>query len=185
MDISKLTHGIKLVLGASILFLIVSFFSWQKVELGPYSTGVTMWHGLGILAGLLVLAIIVWEGLRLASVKLEVGLTPAMVTAALAILLLLFTVIKFLAGNEFRTFWAWLGLLLAILVAVGAWLNMRATGDSIAEMGSSMKAAAGSATAAAKSATDKGSDEAAPAAPAAPAAEAPSAEDEQPSQPSA
>ena len=32
-----------------------------------------------------------------------------MTSAALAVLLAIFTVIKFLADNEFRTFWAWLG----------------------------------------------------------------------------
>ena len=31
MDISKLTHGAKLVLGATILFLIVSFFNWFEL----------------------------------------------------------------------------------------------------------------------------------------------------------
>jgi hypothetical protein len=170
MDISKLTHGAKLVLGASIAFLIVSIFHWQEIDFqGIASVGVSMWHGWGVLAGLLAIAIIVWEGLRLANMKIEIGLTPAMVTAALAILLLFFTVLKFLVSNEFRTFWAWLGLLLAIFVAVGAWMNMRAMGDSISEMGSSMKSAAGSAAAAAKAATDKSSAEPAPPAPAAPA----------------
>jgi cation transport ATPase len=180
MDISKLTHGAKLVLGASIAFLIVSIFNWQEIDFqGIASAGVSMWHGWGVLAGLLAIAIIVWEGLRLANMKIEIGLTPAMVTAALAILLLFFTVLKFLVSNEFRTFWAWLGLLLAIFVAVGAWMNMKAMGESITEMGSSMKAAAGSAAAAAKAATDKSSDDAAaaaaPAAPAAPSTHAPPA----------
>ena len=32
MDISKLTHGAKLVLGASIAFLIVSIFNWQEID---------------------------------------------------------------------------------------------------------------------------------------------------------
>ena len=117
-----------------------------------------MWHGWGVLAGLLAIVIVVWEGLRLANVKLEIGLTPAMVTAALAILLLFFTVLKFLVSNEFRTFWAWLGLLLAIFVAVGAFMNMKELGHSLEDMGNEMKAAAGSAAAAAKSATDKGDD---------------------------
>ena len=169
MDISKLTHGAKLVLGASIAFLVVSIFNWQEIDIGIASAGVSMWHGVGVIAGLLAIAIIVWEGLRLAEMKIEIGLTPAMVTAALAILLLVFTVLKFLVDNEFRTFWAWLGLLLAIFVAVGAWMNMKALGESITEMGTSVKAAAGSAATAAKSATDKGSDDA-PAAAAAPAA---------------
>jgi len=175
MDISKLTHGVKVVLGASIAFLIVSIFHWQEISIGAFSVGVSMWHGWGVLAGLLAIAIIVWEGLRLANMKIEIGLTPAMVTAALSILLLFFTILKVLLDN-YRTVWAWLGLLLAIFVAVGAWANMKALGESISEMGTSMKAAAGSAAAAAKAATDKGTPEAAPPAPVAsppPAAPAP------------
>ena len=142
MDISKLTHGAKLVLGGTIAFLIVSIFNWQSVDTVVGSYGISMWHGWGVLAGLIAIAIIVWEGLRLANMKIEIGLTPAMVTAALAILLLVFTVLKFLISNEFRTFWAWLGLLLAILVAVGAWVNMKQLGESVAAMGASMKTAA-------------------------------------------
>lgn len=167
MDISKLNTGMKLVLGATIAFLVVSIFNWQEVDLGIVSAGVSMWHGWGVLAGLLAIGILVWEGLRIANVKLEFGLTPAMVTAGLAVLVLVFTILKFLVNNEFRTFWAWLGLLLAILIAVGAWMNMQAMGDSVAEMRTSMKAAAGSAAAAARSATDK------PAAPPSPAAPPP------------
>jgi cation transport ATPase len=161
MDISKLSHGIKVVLGGSIAFLIVSIFNWQEIDLGVVSGGVSMWNGWGVLAGLLAIVIVVWEGLRLANVKLEIGLTPAMVTSALAILLLFFTILKFLVSNEFRTVWAWIGLLLAVFVAVGAFMNMKELGHSFEDMGNEMKAAAGSAAAAAKAATDK--DDAAPA----------------------
>ena len=45
MDISKLTHGAKLVLGGTILFLIVSIFHWQSVDTVVGSVGVNMWHG--------------------------------------------------------------------------------------------------------------------------------------------
>jgi hypothetical protein len=128
------------------------------------SVSLNMWHGWGVLAGLIAIAILVWEGLRLANLKVEIGLTPAMVTAALAILLVLATILKFLVDNEARTFWAWLGLLLAIAVAVGAWLNMKMLGESIADMGSSMKEAASSAAAAAQGATQKDDATAAPAA---------------------
>ena len=31
MDISKLSHGAKVVLGAGIVFLITSFFNWFEV----------------------------------------------------------------------------------------------------------------------------------------------------------
>jgi hypothetical protein len=194
MDMSKLTHGAKVVIGATIAFLIVSIFNWQEVDvLGIAKAGVSMWHGWGVLAGLLAIAILVWEAIRLANLKIEIGLTPAMVTAALAILLLVFTVLKFLVDNEFRTFWAWLGLILAIVVCVGAWLNMKALGESISDMGTSMKSAASGAASAAKSATDRGDDApaaqadapATPAAPAEPAAPAAPAEPAAPAAPPA
>jgi hypothetical protein len=133
--LNELTTGAKVVLGAAIAFLIVSFFNWQEVDLGPIGeAGVSMWDGIGWLAGLLAIALIVWQAIRLANINVEIGVTPAMVTAALAVLLLIFTFIKFLVDNEFRTFWAWLGLALAIVVAIGAWLNMQAAGESVQGM---------------------------------------------------
>lgn len=130
--LNELTTGAKIVLGAAIAFLIVSFFNWQEVDLGPIGeVGVNMWDGIGWLAGLLAIALIVWQAIRLANINVEIGVTPAMVTAALAVLLLIITFIKFIVDNEFRTFWAWLGLALAIVIAVGAWLNMQAVGESV------------------------------------------------------
>jgi cation transport ATPase len=133
--LAELSHGAKLVLGGAIAFLIISFFNWQEVELGPFGdAGVSMWNGVGWIAGLLAIALIVWQAIRLANISLEVGIGPAMVTTFLAALLLLFTIIKFFADSEFRTWAAWVGLILAILIAVGAWLNMRATGESFADL---------------------------------------------------
>ena len=93
-----------------------------------------MWNGVGWIAGLLAIALIVWQAIRLANINLEIGVGPAMVTTFLAVLLLLFTVIKFFADSEFRTWAAWVGLILAIVVAGGAWLNMKATGESFADL---------------------------------------------------
>jgi hypothetical protein len=133
--IAELSHGAKIVLGAAIAFLIVSFFNWQEVDLGAFGeAGVSMWDGIGWIAGLLAIAIIVWQAIRLANINLEIGVGPAMVTTFLAVLLLLFTVIKFFADSEFRTWAAWVGLILAIVVAVGAWLNMQATGESFGDL---------------------------------------------------
>ena len=133
--LAELTHGAKVVLGAAILFLILSFFNWQEVDLGAFGeAGVSMWHGVGWIAGLLAIAIIVWQAIRLANMNLEIGVGPAMVTAFLAVLLLLFTVIKFFADSEFRTWVAWVGLILAIVIAGGAWFNMKETGESISDL---------------------------------------------------
>ena len=93
-----------------------------------------MWDGIGWIAGLLAIALIVWQAIRLANINLEIGIGPAMVTTFLAALLLLFTVIKFFADSEARTWAAWVGLILAIVVAAGAWLNMQMAGESIADL---------------------------------------------------
>ena len=133
--LAELTHGAKVVLGAAIAFLIISFFNWQEVDLGAFgSAGVSMWHGVGWIAGLLAIAIIAWQAVRLANINVEVGVTPSMITAFLAVLLLLFTVIKFFADSEFRTWAAWVGLILAIVVCVGAWMNMQAAGEGLSDV---------------------------------------------------
>ena len=170
MDISKLSHGAKLIIGGTIAFLIVSIFNWQEVDIsGIASVGRSMWHGWGVLAGLLAIALLVWEVIRLANINVAMPVTPAMTSAALAVLLAIFTVIKFLADNEFRTFWAWLGLILAIAIVVGAWLNMQAAGEGFADI----RTQVGSAAAAAKGAVDR-DDRPAEATPAAPVETAPS-----------
>jgi hypothetical protein len=133
--LAELSNGAKAVLGASILFLILSFFNWQEVDLGAFGeAGVSMWDGVGWIAGLLAIAIIVWQAIRLTNFNLEIGVGPAMVTTFLAVLLLLFTVIKFFADNEFRTWAAWAGLILAIVIAGAAWFNMKETGESFSDL---------------------------------------------------
>jgi hypothetical protein len=178
--LSELSLGAKIVLGATVAFLVVSIFNWQEVDLGPLgSAGVSMWDGIGWIAGLVAIALIVWEVLRLANVKLELGVSPSMITAALAALLVLFTVIKFLADNEFRTWAAWVGLILSIVVAVGAWLNMQAAGESFADVRSkvsSMTAGGGGGSTTA-SAPPPPAPEAPPAPPAPPAPSDPDADD--------
>ena len=140
---NDLTTGAKIVLGATIAFLIVSFFSWfhytgpgkDELEAIGADTGITMWHGVGWVAGLLAIVLLVWQAVRLANIELEIGVTPSMITAALSLLVLIFAVIRWLdkPGGDFvgRTFWSWLGLLFAIVMVVGAWLNMQAAGESL------------------------------------------------------
>ena len=133
--LAELNHGAKVVLGSTIAFLIISFFAWQQVDLGAFGDySRNMWSGIGWLAGLLAIAIIVWQAIRLTNFNLEVGVGPAMVTAFLAVLLLLFTVIKFFADSEARHWPAWIGLILAIVICAGAWMNMKATGESFGDL---------------------------------------------------
>ena len=64
--------------------------------------------------------------------KVELPVKPAMLSAALAAGVLLFTVIKFLVDNTARHWPAWIGLILAIAIGVGGWL--RWSGDAPGEM---------------------------------------------------
>jgi hypothetical protein len=157
MDMSKLSHGAKLTLGGTIAFLIVSIFNWQEVEISGFTAvGVSMWHGVGVLAGLLALALLVWEGLRLVNIEVALPVGPAMTSAFLAILLVFFTIVKFLVDGEFRTIWAWLGLALAVAITVGAVMNMQAAGQSFGDMKAAVTSGAGAATAAARNVGDSG-----------------------------
>ena len=136
--LAEINHGAKVVLGAAILFLIISFFNWQEVDLGAFGeAGVSMWHGVGLDRGLAAIAIIVWQAIRLANMNLEIGVGPAMVTAFLAVLrrVRLHRCIKSFADNEFRT----CGRMGRAhprdrAVAGGAWANMKLTGESIADL---------------------------------------------------
>jgi hypothetical protein len=157
---NKLSTPAKLVLGATVLFLIVSFFDWFSVEdLG----GVSMWEGIGTIAGLLAIALLVWEGLRLANVDIKLPISHAMVSTLLALLVLLFAFIRFidkpggdLVSDAFdRTIWAWLGLLFAIVMVVGAVMQMQAGGESLADMRRTMSSAASSATSRARDTVDR------------------------------
>jgi hypothetical protein len=185
---NDLTTGAKVVLGATIAFLIVSFFTWFDYN-GPGSdeldaigadTGITMWHGVGVVAGLVAIALLVWQAIRLANINLEVGVTPSMVTAALAVLLLIFAFIRWIdkPGGDFvgRTFWSWLGLAFAIVIVVGAWMNMRAVGESLGDVRASVAGAAAAARGAVERDETPASTAAAPSEPPAPAEPAPPAE---------
>jgi hypothetical protein len=152
---NKLSTAGKVVLGGTIAFLIVSIFNWQEVDAGVVEVGRSMWAGWGTLAGILAIALLAWEALRLANVNVNLPISAAMATAIVAILLALSTILKVLVDNEFRTFWAWLGLLLALVIAAASFLRMQEGGESFADMRSTMASAASGAAGRARGAVDR------------------------------
>ncbi len=136
--LSKLSVEAQFVLGGGVVLLILSFLDWQQLSLSSFgfgggpTVGANEWHGIGILAGLLVIAMLVWEVLRLTVPDVTVGtMSPGAVSVGLALLAALFTLIAFLNKSEFRHWPAWAALLVALVVAAAAVMRARADGVQI------------------------------------------------------
>lgn len=133
MDIlKKLSLNAQLVLLGSLLYLIVSFLNWVSVDtlVGTYTE--TEWNGfVGVLAGVLVFALIAWDLARAFDLKIAVGpASPGLISLVLAEALLLATLIKFF-NTSYRGFASWLGLLIAIAIGVFALLRAKEEGVTL------------------------------------------------------
>jgi uncharacterized integral membrane protein len=131
--LNKVSRETKVVLGCAVLFLIFSFFDWQQVSLsfsfGSETAGLSLWHGIGVVAGLLVVALLIWELVRLFEVNAPTGsVSHGHVSVGLALALALFTVIAFFDKSTARHWPAWIGLILALVIAVAAVVRAREEG---------------------------------------------------------
>jgi hypothetical protein len=140
----------QLMLVAGVLLLIDTFFNWQSVDLPEPlgSVGVSAWDDVGgIIMSLLTIVLIAWIGARLVGIDIPLPFSASLIGAVLAVLILALAIIKNLQ-DDYSSFWAWLGMAFAILIAVGAWLQIQASGgmetlrSEIPSMGSSTSAAA-------------------------------------------
>lgn len=125
-DWRGLSTGRKVLLVGGLLLFIDLFLPWQAS--GPFSFN--GWRGIGVLVGLLTIAMLVWELLWALGVELGDAvrnLPTALISAALAAAVALFTIIEWLTHNEFRHWPAWIGLVLAIVIAIGGWLRFSET----------------------------------------------------------
>ncbi len=168
---NALGRGTQLMGIAALLLLIDLFLPWQDFDVGGIADDLGVdatwsgWHGFaGVVLGLLTIILIAWVIVRLASVNIPLPVSTAMTAAVIGVLILIFAVIKLLTilGDE-QTIWAWVGVVLAILVAVGASRTVQEAGgvDTLRSEASDLSAKASSSSSSA---------------PAAPAAEPPAAE---------
>jgi len=152
--LTRLSRETQAVLAASVLYLVMSFLDWQQVSFSFITVGRSEWHGIGVVAGLLVIVLLLWEAARLLEVKIELGtLTPGLISVGLALLLLLFTIITFLSHSTARHWPAWIGLLLAIVVAGAAVARARAEGVEMPSLPTAATSSAVAASAAAEPAS--------------------------------
>lgn len=134
--LSALSRGTQLTLAASVLLLIDTFLPWQKYDgegsefaeaLGA-DLSRNAWHGFwGVLLGLLTVALVAWLVAEVTGMEIKLPVSATMLTAVLAGVILLCTVLKVLT-DDFRGWAAWLGLLLALALAFGAWLRVQEGG---------------------------------------------------------
>ena len=170
---NALGRGAQLMLIGGVLLFLDLFLAWQSIDLGPlgdYSR--KGWYGAaGVILGILTIILLAWLIVRLASVNIPLPVSTAMSAAVIGVLILIFAVIKLLSilGDE-TTIWAWIGLVLAIVVAAGAFKTVQEAGgvDTLRTEAGGLSASMNTGGAAAAPAA------AAPAA-AAPAADAPEA----------
>ena len=137
MDWANWSTARKILLPASLLFLIDSFLNWQQVDLGPVSAGQSMWHGLGFLIGILLLALIIWELLDAFAPDTLRGmnLPGGLIALGLAGAILILTVIRVLT-IDYRHWPAWVGLILALAIGYGGWLRFQESGEALPSRGS-------------------------------------------------
>lgn len=127
--LSDISREAQIVRVGGVLLLILSFLHWQQVSAFGFTAGLNEWHGVGTLAALLVIAMLAWEVVRVASASTSLGtLSPGLVSVGLALLMALFTVVAFLDKGTARHWPAWIALIVALVVAWAAVLRARAEG---------------------------------------------------------
>jgi hypothetical protein len=169
--LSKLSREAQVVLGGLVLFVIISFLDWQSVSIGPISYGDSLWHGFGVVVALVAIVFLLWEIGRLLNYNIELGdFTPGMISAVLALVLLVFTVIIFLDWSDFRSWPEWVGLILAVVIGVASFFRARAEGVEMPKMPANVSVGGSGSSGGAAASTG------APAAP--PAAESPAPPDD-------
>ena len=127
-DMSKMSTASKILLGGGVLFLIDTFLPWQRVcvDLGALGGNVcgsaSGASGIGIINLLLALALVVWEGLAIAGVNLP-GVPKTRISVALAGGIVVFTLLKILVDSEALFLFAFVGIVLALVIGYGGWMR--------------------------------------------------------------
>jgi len=136
-QLKDLPLGRQLILGAGVLLLIDTFLHWQSVDIGPFTASRNGWHGFwGVLLGLLTIALVAWVAARAFDVELPMEIPEGLTSLVLGVLIVAFALIKNLT-DDYSTLWSYIGIVLAAIVAYGAWLVYQSSGDSLPSKGSS------------------------------------------------
>ena len=129
-EISALSTPRKLLLASGGLLFINSFLPWYHVSFAGFSASQSGWHQLGTLVWIVLLATLVWEGLKIAGVAPVRGKQADLATAAgagLVVLLgVIFVIIRLSDGGLGIGFW--LGIVLLAVFGYAAFQLFQASG---------------------------------------------------------
>ena len=138
-DVNRLTIGQKTLLGAGILYLISLFLPW--LGYGPDDLGglgaiagidipdvsVNGWAGgIGMLSGLFVIGLLVWEGMSAAGAKVSMGsASPALVGAVLGAITAGLGLVNFIQSLDGLKLGAFIGIVAILGLAYGAYVRFQ------------------------------------------------------------
>jgi hypothetical protein len=135
-DLKTLSTGTKIVLAAGLLLLIDTFFAWQEVSASiggveVASASANAWHGFwGVVMGLMLIVVLVWVGLQVANVDLNVTLPDRLIVLVLSVLILVFAILKNLT-DDYSAWASVVGIVLAAALAVGAWMRLQEPEEAV------------------------------------------------------
>src|SRR4051794_16856409 len=133
-QLKALSMARKLVLGGGILLLLDTFFAWQSVSIGGFTASASGWHGFwGVLLGLMTIALVAWMVARTFGVEAPEGIPHGLISLVLGILIFAFALLKNLI-DDYSAWASYVGVVLAAVVAYGAWLNFQESGESLPSM---------------------------------------------------
>jgi hypothetical protein len=122
-DLKTLSTGTKIVLAAGLLLLIDTFFAWQEVS-------ERLARLLGRRHGPDAIVVLVWVGVQVANVDLNVTLPDRLIVLILSVLILVFAILKNLT-DDYSAWASVVGIVLAAALAVGAWMRLQEAEEAV------------------------------------------------------
>ncbi len=128
----------KLLLAAGALLLIVSFLPWYRVSAFGVSASASGWHQIGTIVWIVLIATLIWEGVRVAGAAPVPEQRGNLITAALGglvvVLGVIFLITRLSDGHLAIGFW--LGLILLAVFAYATFQVFQAGGgqDAVREV---------------------------------------------------
>ena len=133
-QLKELPLGRQLILGAGVLLFIDTLLHWQQVDILSASVGRNAWHGFwGVIMCLAVIVLVAWTAARAFGVSLPDQVPDGLTTLALGVLIPVFALLKAIT-DDFVHWPAWLGVILGVVIAYGAWQVFAASGEKLPQM---------------------------------------------------